>query len=969
VRTGDVDIPSTRSDANESKIASKHWSGEQRMKFMAITVVAVMVAAGFVMLAPVLKSNHDKSQTAPEENQADIATGGTHYLNTTISNMFESYLKVTTPTGGFQTGVSGINDWWAARQTYYGDVMVRNQYPYVVGYSPYSAEVPLRGVAIPMMKYGLYSFYRATIDSPSLTTIGTGPNSPLGFVPILGTPWTTYSAMSGGWVNWSYYLTYATTADIAAAQAGTGYMTTYYGVAPDQFDFYGPYANDGWYVDFQGRADFNRAAAKKFLGLTGSADLRTQFNLNNTGTNLGKMNASWSAFWTMDGSNAGHNDTYTAYDYSLDFSPLRMFLSVDPSSTANKLVLRVYGIVWGVEFLMLRYMDRAGIYSKGMASPEDWYLNGTASPYGTDIKSRMVCVNNMLAWKDTGFYSPAWYLDFMHIDYAPNTAGHEGTDGKWLSRYNPYMATSAYRPTYMTWSPGTLTYGAGCAYPFPPMTQNLLANEKIVIQLPDASRSVAGYLPYRGTGTQDTLSDAKLTELNSHLVWGELGLGSTFPTSLRSATYYDHMTKTLTLNGPMTLARNPNAVFPVLNATGSPSFSFDVMRVSNYEMSIVEPAPYSTGQTYHLQLTAKNVTGATVTDWNGTVALSQYGGVVLGDQSHTFVPTDAGVWTTTVQFSDPSLWRVDATDSWFPLDVTGTIQQGGLNRPPVAYITQVSPNPAREGSRVSFYGQGVDLDGYIMAYKWFEGSWVLSTLQNFYTYSLPAGTHTISFMVEDNGGAWSDPVSVTVTILPNTSPVALFTFSPASAGIEVPFWFDASASYDLEDWYGLRYRWDFNGDGIWDEGWTYSATASHTYGTAGDYLVMMQAMDSMGAIGTCTHVLTVLPEQAFPSVWIQKTPGGNSSESWQVTAMHGGVLTISLANEGFKSVVVEVHDVTTKDVKVFQKNIVFNKYKAYPIGIASFSLKVIAGHTYTIILKQFDGPVYSGLTVTPKITW
>ena len=1225
-----MDIPSTRSEDLYST-ASKNRSGERLMKLMALTVVAVMVAAGFVMLAPALKSDHDQSQTAPEENQASIAVSGTHYLNTTISNMFESYQKVTTPTGGFQTGTPGINDWWALRQAYYGDVILRNQYPYVIGIFPYSAEVPPAGLAIPTMKYGLYSFYRTTIDS-SITTIGTGPGMPLGFVPILGTPWTTYSAMSGGWVNWSYYLTYATSADIAAAQAGTGYMNRYYGVTPAQFQFAGANANDGWYVDFQGKVDFNRDAAKKFLGLTGSADLRSQFIFNNTGSNLGKMNASWSAFWTRDGGSGptGYNDTYCAYDYSLDAYPIRMFLSVDPVSTANKLVLRIYGIAWGVEILVLRYMDRAGIYSKGMASPEDWYLNGTASPYGTDIKSRMVCVYSMLAWKDTGFFSPAWYLDFMHIDYAPNSAMHPG----WLSRYNPYMATKTYKPTYMTWSPGTLTYGTGCAYPYPPMNYNLLANEKLVVKLPDSSRSVAGYMPYKGVGTTDTLTVAKLAELNSHLVWGEIGLGSTFPTTLRSAMYYDHATKTLTLTGPMTLARNPNTAFPLLNATGSPSFSFDVMRVSDYSMAIVEAVPYNAGQTYHLQLTAKNVTGATVTDWNGTVALSQNGGVLLGASYHTFVPADAGVWTTTIQFSDPSLWRVDATDSWFPLDVTETLQQGGLNRPPVAFInsvspnpalqgqtinfagsgiafggtiagwtwregnsilstsasfstasltpglhqiyfsvtdssglqsndayvlvtvqadqppvavidsaspnpcqvgglvsfvghgtdsdgyiiawkwregnnvlstsasfstsslslgthtlyfsvednaglwsnevsvtvsivsnqppiatitqvnpnpadvgswvnfsgqgtdadgyivayrwyegstilsttqsfstnsllagthtigfmvqdngglwsdpvsvtvtivpnqppiatiTQVNPNPADVGSWVYFYGQGADADGYIVAYRWYEGSTVLCALQNFATNCLLAGTHTIGFMVQDNGGRWSDPVSVTVTIvLPNTPPTAVFTFSPATAGIEVPFSFDASASYDLEDGYGLQYRWDFNGDGVWDEGGTNSSMASYIYHNAGSYQVKLQVMDSMGAIGTCTHVLTVLREQAFPSVYVYKTVSGLNSVSWKITALHSGVLTISLANQGFKSVVVEVHDVTTKDVKVFQKTIVFSKYKAYPIGIATCSLNVIAGHTYTIILKQFDGPVGSSMTATPKITW
>ena len=668
---GHTEIRSTDAPSIERKVVSKGPPAKRWKALIAVAVVAIMVASGFAIIAPTLGLNLDNTAEAPTDNTADIEIGGTHYVNTTFSNMFESYQKVTTPTGGYQTGGLGINDWWYERCATYGDVVVRDHYPFVIGYGPYSAEVPGAGVSINLMKYGLYSFYREEVDSPSTTTIGTGPNTPLGFIPILGTPWTTYSAMSGGWVNWSYYLTYCTVSDIALAKAGTGYMNTYYGVTPTQFNFGGSMANDGWYVDFQGKADFNRAAAKKFLGLTGSADLRTQFLDNNTGVNLGKMNTTWSNFWTRDGSNTGNNDTFATYDYSLDYSPLAMYLSVDPTSTANKLVLRIYGIVWGVEILMLRYIDRAGILTKAMASPEDFYLNGTASPGGADVHFRWVGCYNIMAWKDTGFFSPAWIFDFMHTDYAPNSATHSGAPPKWTSRYNQYYATKISKPTYMTFTPGTLTYGLGCAFWYPPMNWNLTNNQRIVLKLPSDSTSMLGYVPYRGTGPSDKLVAGKLVELQSHTVWGEIGLGSTVPASLRSNTYYDPTTKTLTLQGPMNFPPNRMASpFTRLNATGSPSFIFDLMRVSTYDVTL--PTMDHLG-TYTATITAKNITGVTVTDWNGTVTLSTpSAGINFGGSSSVvihFTPAMNGVATTPVTVTTLGSKVIQSVDFNNSLDI------------------------------------------------------------------------------------------------------------------------------------------------------------------------------------------------------------------------------------------------------------------------------------------------------------
>ncbi len=775
-----VDLPPTDSDTTGRKIALRGTSGEPWKKFMAFTVVVIMVAAGFVMLAPALAPRHTQAAPIdPQENQASISLGGPREVTYTISNMFESYQKQSDPTHSWQGAIPGMSSWWGTRFATMGDMYVRTVYPYVIGYNPYSAEVPGAGVSIPTMKYGLYTFYRTTIDARNLTKIGTGPDMEATFLPILYSPWTTGLGLNGGWMNFSYYMTYCTQADLDAASTGTGYARTYYGATPSQFNFQGANANDGWYIELQGKADFNMAAAKKFLGLTGSADLRTQFNANNTGANLGKMNRSLAEYWTSDGSNTGFNDTYCSYDFSIDYSPLKVFLSVDPSSTASKLVLRMYSIGWGLEYLMNRYLDRIGLMSSLVTSLEDWYLNGTVGPTGADVFSRCVSVYNMMAWKDPGFYCPAWQMEVAHIDYAPNNGLHVNTDGKWNSRYNPYMATTTVKPTYMSWTPGTLTYGHGVAYWYPPMNWNLLAGEKLTVKLPASSKGVLGYMPYAGTGMQDTLTEAKKVELQSHTVWGELGLGNLYPASLRSSTYYNHATKTLTITGPTSFPRNPNTAFPLLNATGSPSFQFDVMRVSDYAMAIQEPGPYVTGQAYHLTLTAKNVTGATVTNWNGTIDLTATTGTTLGATSLWFGPGSNGVVSTTMTFTANGAKTITATDRNNSLDVLSSlpVMVGPFGLTLVAGWNFISVPLAGYGYKASTLGL---VAGNVVA------SWN-SIIQSYHTYIVGISPPSANFAIAQNVGYWVwVPVAKTLPlsgIIPTTAQTYTFTVPTAGGWI------------------------------------------------------------------------------------------------------------------------------------------------------------------------------------------
>jgi peptide/nickel transport system substrate-binding protein len=89
-------------------------------------------------------------------------------------------------------------------------------------------------------------------------------------------------------------------------------------------------------------------------------------------------------------------------------------------------------------------------------------------------------------------------------------------------------------------------------------------------------------------------------------------------------------------------------------------------------------------------------------------------------------------------------------------------------------------------------------------------------------------------------------------------PTALFTVSPGHGDIETQFVLDASASTDSEDSVSdLVVRWDFEGDGDFDTGWTTSKIVTHEYSEKGDYVVRLQVRDTSGNVNASTEEVKV----------------------------------------------------------------------------------------------------------------
>jgi PKD repeat protein len=149
--------------------------------------------------------------------------------------------------------------------------------------------------------------------------------------------------------------------------------------------------------------------------------------------------------------------------------------------------------------------------------------------------------------------------------------------------------------------------------------------------------------------------------------------------------------------------------------------------------------------------------------------------------------------------------------------------------------------------------ESTDPDGTIETYQWDFGdgeSVSGSENQVDHTY-LDDGTYTVVLVVTDNSRN-TDSLSKTLTVADNSTPIATFSFSPASpnAGEEVTF--DASLSKD-PDGGDLTYLWSFGDAGATST----ERIATHTYNNVGTYYVSLTVEDEAGNTAATSKNVTV----------------------------------------------------------------------------------------------------------------
>ena len=133
-------------------------------------------------------------------------------------------------------------------------------------------------------------------------------------------------------------------------------------------------------------------------------------------------------------------------------------------------------------------------------------------------------------------------------------------------------------------------------------------------------------------------------------------------------------------------------------------------------------------------------------------------------------------------------------------------------------------------------------------------------------------------------------LSVRVTeVKKNLPPVASFTVSNETPETNQSVKFDAFSSYD-PDGSIVAYRWDFDGDGVWDiEGNV--VTITHSYNKSGNYTVKLEVEDDVGATDWTTKEINVTDEYLF------SIPGSNKSIEEIEEELNNGTIHGSLKGQ------------------------------------------------------------------------
>ena len=208
------------------------------------------------------------------------------------------------------------------------------------------------------------------------------------------------------------------------------------------------------------------------------------------------------------------------------------------------------------------------------------------------------------------------------------------------------------------------------------------------------------------------------------------------------------------------------------------------------------------------------------------------------------------------------------SDIWF----FTTKQRPPENKKPVAQPG--GPYEASINEMVRLNGSSsYDPDGSIIFYRWNfgDGSSEILDTAPMHSYTDP-GTYTVTLTVVDNEGRSSMANTTVViggTIFTGEPPVAQFFVSPSPGRANQAVTFNASLSHDSNGTI-TGYRWDFNGDGVFDTTWMSSPVATHSYATQGSYYVKLEVKDNDNVTGNYSSSVAIQPVE-------KKSPGFEAS--------------------------------------------------------------------------------------------
>jgi len=127
-----------------------------------------------------------------------------------------------------------------------------------------------------------------------------------------------------------------------------------------------------------------------------------------------------------------------------------------------------------------------------------------------------------------------------------------------------------------------------------------------------------------------------------------------------------------------------------------------------------------------------------------------------------------------------------------------------------------------------------------------------------------SGTYLVTMQVRDGAGRMDTAQERIAVVSPDRKPVASLAVTPFAPRRNDLVTADAGHSSSGGDG-ALVYRWDWDGDGVWDTDWLRDRTATHAYQTAGTRTVRVSVMTASGDTAVAASQVMVADRVQFGS--------------------------------------------------------------------------------------------------------
>jgi len=203
--------------------------------------------------------------------------------------------------------------------------------------------------------------------------------------------------------------------------------------------------------------------------------------------------------------------------------------------------------------------------------------------------------------------------------------------------------------------------------------------------------------------------------------------------------------------------------------------------------------------------------------------------------------------------------------------IVNVLSQSG-NQYPIIKSFSATPQSGQAPLVVKFQCEASDPDGSALIYEWdFNGDGIVDKTTDVGTvshiYSKSGNYNVTVSVIDEDGGKVSKSIKIKVENISETTPeIESLTATPNSG--ELPLTVNFACVLKSESNSPLVFKWDFNGDGIFDLA-TSINKAVHVYSTPGIYTVAVKVIDEYGNSVSKTTKIQVFPQAETQAPIIQ----------------------------------------------------------------------------------------------------